>query len=368
MAKKFFSFRLQMLMIFSLSIALAGLITFALFKWAQWYYHNYVYREDSLAQLRSQIASYGDINAFLTLFIPLAFLFFILFTKKYARYFNEISSGIRHLAEGDFSQQVTIDAKDEFAVIARDINQAASMLEQAVARGDFSESSKDQLVVNLAHDLRTPLTSVLGYLDLILKDATLSEEQARHFLGIAHTKAQHLEKLIDTLFEITRMNHGMLPLHKSEFDLTSLLQQLIEEMYPIFENTDLQARLNTENTIKIFADADLLARVFENLLTNACRYGADGQFVDITVEATSDNTIICISNYGNIISDNDLPYLFDIFYTADQARSQQKNSTGLGLFIAKNIIEQHGGTISATSDIRQTTFTVTLPTFYSQIN
>ena len=164
-------------------------------------------------------------------------------------------------------------SKDEFGDIARSINLASEKLEEAIQRGDFSESSKDQLVVNLAHDLRTPLTSVLGYLDLILKDNNLTKEQVRHFLTIAFTKSQRLERLIDELFEITRMNYGMLPIEKKQIDLSELLIQLKEELYPVFEKNDLIARMNIAPPLSIMGDGELLARVFENLLINANRYG-----------------------------------------------------------------------------------------------
>lgn len=214
MGKLMSSFRSKMVLLFSLSMVFSGLITFIIFKSLQFYYHENVQYGDRLQYYRLLIAQIGDINVFLLLFIPLSFLFFYLLTKRYSRYFNEISTGIHHLSRGDFSHHVPIQSNDEFGDIARDINLASEKLKQAVERGDFSESSKDQLVVNLAHDLRTPLTSVLGYLDLILKDGTLSEEQARHFLTIAFTKSQRLDKLIDELFEITRMNYGMLPVEK----------------------------------------------------------------------------------------------------------------------------------------------------------
>lgn len=234
-------------------------------------------------------------------------------------------------------------------------------MEQAIERGDFSESSKDQLVVNLAHDLRTPLTSVLGYIDLILKDENLTKEQVRHFLTIAFTKSQRLERLIDELFEITRMNYGMPPVEKKQINLSDLLIQLKEELYPIFEKNDLIARMNSTPYLPIIGDGELLARVFENLLTNANRYGYDGQFVDINGFIDSGEVVVQIVNYGNSIPPNELPHLFDMFYTGDKARTQQEDSTGLGLFIAKNIVEQHNGTITAESSLIRTIFEVRLP-------
>ena len=167
-------------------------------------------------------------------------------TKPYLKYFDEISNGIHHLANGNFTNKVQVSSNDEFGNIAREINVASEKLKEAVERGDFAESSKDQLVVNLAHDLRTPLTSVLGYLDLILKDENLTKEQIKHFSTIAYTKSQRLESLIDELFEITRMNYGMLKLDKKPIDISELLIQLEEELYPLLEKHHLEARLNVD--------------------------------------------------------------------------------------------------------------------------
>ncbi|MEK4534924.1 HAMP domain-containing sensor histidine kinase [Peribacillus sp. FSL K6-1552] len=355
------SFRSKMIVLFGLSMFFSGIITYLIFKGLQFYYHTMVRYEDPLARFRLFINNIGDINFFLLLFIPLSIFFFFVLTKPYSTYFNEISEGIHYLARGDFKHRVQIISNDEFRNIAQDINLASEKLEQAIERGDFSESSKDQLVVNLAHDLRTPLTSVLGYIDLILKDENLTKEQVRHFLTIAFTKSQRLEKLIDELFEITRMNYGMLPVEKKQINLSDLLIQLKEELYPIFEKNDLIARMNSTPYLPIIGDGELLARVFENLLTNANRYGYDGQFVDINGFIDSGEVVVQIVNYGDSIPPNELPHLFDMFYTGDKARTQQEDSTGLGLFIAKNIVEQHNGTITAESSLIRTIFEVRLP-------
>ncbi|MDK7667739.1 sensor histidine kinase [Cytobacillus oceanisediminis] len=355
------SFRSKMVLLFGLSMLLSGLVTYLIFKGLQYYYHTMVQYEDPMAQFRIFLGRFGDFNLFFILFILLSFLFFFFLTKPYSAYFNEISSGIRYLARGDFQHKVHIQSNDEFRDIALDINLASEKLQEAIKRGDFSESSKDQLVVNLAHDLRTPLTSVLGYLDLILKDESLTKEQVRHFLTIAFTKSQRLERLIDELFEITRMNYGMLPLEKKRINLTDLLNQLKEELYPVFEKNHLIARMNSEPHLPIFGDGDLIARVFENLMTNAIRYGYEGQYVDINGYIEAEEVVVQIVNYGDSIPSNELPYLFDMFYTGDKARTHQEDSTGLGLFIAKNIVEQHDGSIAAESSVIQTVFEVRLP-------
>lgn len=361
MANLFRSFRFKMIQMLVLSMLCSGAITFALYKILQMYYTSQVKLEDTLARYRWMIADFGDFNFFLIFFIPLALLFFFLFTKPYARYFKEISEHIRMLANGDFQSRIHITSSDEFEDIAADLNLAKDKLQQAVERGDFAENSKDKLVLNLAHDLRTPLTSVLGYLDLVLKDGQLSAEQIKHYTTIAYTKSQRLEKLIDELFEITRMNYGMLTVEKSPLDLSELLVQLSEEMYPMLENNRLTARLTLPPQLKITGDGELLARVFENLLTNAVRYGKDGQYVDICCSREGEKVLVQVINYGEFIPAEELPFLFDMFYTGDRARTHQEGSTGLGLFIAKNIVEQHHGTISVESDAIRTLFEVRLP-------
>jgi two-component system, OmpR family, sensor histidine kinase VanS len=368
MVKMVHSFRSKMVLLFGLSMIFSGIITYIVFKSLQFYYHSNAQYGDRLEYYRKILNQFGDINVFLLLFIPLSFMFFYLLTKRYSSYFKEISIGIHYLSRGDFSHQIQIKSNDEFRDIAHDINLASEKLKQAVERGDFSESSKDQLVVNLAHDLRTPLTSVLGYLDLVLKDESLTKEQVRHFLIIAFTKSQRLERLIDELFEITRMNYGMLPVEKKRINLTDLLNQLKEELYPVLKKKHLVARMDSAPYLPILGDGEMLARVFENLLTNAIRYGYDGQYVDINGFIDVDEVVVQVVNYGHSIPPDELPYLFDMFYTGDKARAHQEDSTGLGLFIAKNIVEQHNGTITAESSVIKTIFEVRLPKESEPIN
>ncbi|MCM3703746.1 cell wall metabolism sensor histidine kinase WalK [Paenibacillus macerans] len=361
MAKtKFRSFRFQMIKLFGLSMILSAGTTFLIYLALQQYYHT-LFRENPMFGIRETIRDIGDINVFLIIFFPISFFYFYLLTRRYVAYFREISRGINQLAGGDFSYRVHVPSGDELGDIARDINLASEKLQQAVERGDFAETSKEQLVLNLAHDLRTPLTSVIGYLDFILQGKDLTAEQMKHYTSIAYTKSQRLEKLIDELFEITRMNYGKLKLNRGPIDLGELLTQLAEELYPLFEKNELTVRLDLAPQLMISGDGDLLARVFENLLSNAVRYGKDGGYIDIHGRMEEGNAVIRVINYGDSIPPNELPHLFDMFFTGDRARTHQEGSTGLGLFIAKNIIEQHEGSISAQSDVIRTQFEVRLP-------
>jgi signal transduction histidine kinase len=357
---RFRSFRFQMIRLFGLSMLFSAGTTFLIYLALQQYYHT-LYREDPMFEVRETIREIGDINVFLIFFFPISFFYFYLLTRRYVAYFREISRGINQLAGGDFSHRVHIPSNDEIGDIARDINLASEKLQQAVERGDFAENSKEQLVLNLAHDLRTPLTSVIGYLDFILQGKDLTADQMKHYMTIAYTKSQRLEKLIDELFEITRINYGKLRIHRKPLDLSELLTQLTEEMYPVFEKNKLTARLEAAPQLMTSGDGDLLARVFENLLSNAVRYGKDGEYIDIRGRLEEDQVVIQIINYGDSIPPDELPHVFDMFFTGDRARTHQEGSTGLGLFIARNIVEQHEGSISAQSNLIYTEFEVRLP-------
>ncbi|PGC20696.1 vancomycin resistance histidine kinase VanS [Bacillus pseudomycoides] len=362
MAKIVKSFRFKMIALFALSMVLAACGTYIIYKTLGFSLRMMIsdkdYRNHFLLPLQS---GNNDIYFSFISFTLLSIFFFFFLTKPYLKYFDDIANGIHHLAKGDFTNKVHISSNDEFSDIAREINIASEKLKEAVERGDFAESSKDQLVVNLAHDLRTPLTSVLGYLDLILKEENLTKEQIKYYSTIAFAKSQRLESLIDELFEITRMNYGVQKLEKKSINISELLIQLDEELYPLLEKNQLEARLHVEPHLTINGDGNLLARVFENLVTNAVRYGNKGQFVDMNGYIEAGNVVVQIVNYGDSIPEEDLPYLFDMLYTGDKARTEQKGSTGLGLFIAKNIVEQHNGTITAESNERRTIFEVRLP-------
>lgn len=361
MANLFRSFRARMLLLFACSMLAAGAVAYAVYEGLRSYYIKNAQYGDGLARWRSILRDIGDFNLVLIVFVPLAIAFFYLFTIPYTKYFKRISEGIRRLAGGDFTLRVDVRSGDELQTIAEDVNRASDQLRLAIERGDFAESSKDKLVLNLAHDLRTPLTSVLGYLDYVLNNENLPSEQAKHYTTIAYNKSLRLQKLIEELFELTRMSHGSLQLERGSINLAALLGQLVEELYPILESNGIVARLEAPSSAMIHGDGNLLARVFENLLTNAARYGKDGQFVDIRCTLEPGETVVQVFNYGQEIPETELPFLFDMFYKGDKARTSNAESTGLGLYIARNIVEQHRGTITAESNVIRTVFEVRLP-------
>lgn len=221
---------------------------------------------------------------------------------------------------------------------------------------------KNELVAYLAHDLKTPLTSVIGYLSLLKEAPDMPMAQRGKYTGIALEKALRLEELINEFFDITRYNLQEIVLEKEPFDLGFLLLQLAEEFYPALERHGKTIAIHGDEELPILADSDKLARVFNNILKNAAAYSYDNTEITIHAHRQEATLRVDISNFGKTIPRQKLDKIFEKFYRLDDARSTNTGGAGLGLAIAKEIVTAHGGKISATSQNQVTTFTVELPT------
>lgn len=225
-----------------------------------------------------------------------------------------------------------------------------------------AEQKKNDLVVYLAHDLKTPLTSIIGYLTLLKEEKEISEQLQSKYQGIALDKAYRLEDLINEFFEITRYNLQTMELEKSNIDLNLMLQQLMDEFEPILAVKHLKIELNSPIDIQLNADANRLARVFDNLLKNAVTYCDPNTSIVITVKRNQDMITLIFANRGKKIPEHKLEIIFEKFYRLDESRSSANGGSGIGLAVAKKIIELHDGEISATSNDEITEFKVTLKT------
>ncbi len=239
----------------------------------------------------------------------------------------------------------------------RDFKQNIHTNEQARR---FAEQQKNDLIVYLAHDLKTPLTSVIGYLSLLEESPELPAEHRAKYVGIALDKAYRLEQLINEFFEITRLNLQSVPLQKSNTDLSVLLLQIISEFYPMSEAKGMTVNCNIAPGIKIYGDADKLARVFDNLLRNAVNYGYENTPIDITAVTDKGSVIIRVRNRSDEIPKEKLEHIFDKFVRLDSSRHSETGGAGLGLAIAKQIVELHEGSISVISQSGYTDFIVSL--------
>ncbi|HJA29760.1 MAG TPA: HAMP domain-containing histidine kinase [Candidatus Olsenella pullicola] len=257
---------------------------------------------------------------------------------------------------------------EELALVAADAKRAAAEKERQLA--DESARRSD-LVTYLAHDLKTPLTSVIGYLSLLDEVPDMPDAQRARYTGIALDKACRLERLVNEFFDITRYSLTHIELELAPVDLAGLLVQLADEFYPAFAAHGNVARVTVEGSVRtveepgeplvLAADASRLARVFGNLLRNAIAYSDEGTPVEIGAVAGEGSVVVTVSDTGATIPSHKLRAIFDRFFRLDESRGSATGGAGLGLAIAREIVELHGGAISAASENGRTTFTVELP-------
>ncbi|CAM4437701.1 sensor histidine kinase [Paenibacillus tarimensis] len=274
------------------------------------------------------------------------------------RYLQGITQGLQEIANGNFDYEIPVRDGSKLGEVADSINKMSRQLHRSIEEERNAERTKNDLITGVSHDLRTPLTSILGFLEVIEEDRYQDEVELRYFISIAYEKSLALKKLIDDLFEYTRITNG-LPLELGELDMAGFLRQLAEEFVPSLEKAGMVCRVNIlegYESVKILADGDLLVRAYENLMTNAIRYGQAGGAVDIGLYHDSGELVVTVTNYGEPIPEKDLPFIFDRFYRVERSRSKETGGTGLGLAITKSIIEVHGGRIMVRSSRKATTF------------
>lgn len=300
--------------------------------------------------------------------IILFITYFLLLTKKFINYIREISEGINQISQGNLDNRINIKNEDEFAFLADKLNQMADNIKEIMENERRIEYSKNELITSVAHDLRTPLTSIIGYLDLV-SSKELPQDTQMKYISIAYNKSKRLEKLIEDLFTFTKFSFGEVKAAYTEVDIVKLINQLVDEFYPSFEEYHLEYEFKTSQcSIVIKADGDLLARAFANLISNAIKYGKEGKNILIELTRCTSGVIISITNYGIIIPSSDLNRIFQRFYRVESSRSSETGGSGLGLAIAQSIIEMHSGKIFATSDERGTVFSVELRNEPDHIN
>lgn len=286
---------------------------------------------------------------------------FMILQEKSLRYITKISDAMQNISEGDLNVTVEVEGDGEFSSMAANLNKMVEELKELMDKERESERTKNELITNVAHDLRTPLTSIIGYLELLSGDVKLDPELQKKYINIAYVKTKRLEKLIEDLFGFTKMNYGKLTMHVAQVDVVKLLSQLLEEFYPSFVDKNLSYELQSNVPAKVItADGNLLARLFDNLINNAIKYGADGKRIMVKLHADDEIVTVSVINYGYVIPADELPLIFNKFYRVEQSRSTNTGGTGLGLAISKNIVDMHGGTITVTSDLSGTVFTVKL--------
>lgn len=278
--------------------------------------------------------------------------------RRAAHYIDEVQQAAHELVS-DSDDLITLSP--ELAEVATSLNTLKQTSLQNARAARESEQRKNDLIMYLAHDLKTPLASVIGYLQLLRDEPTLPEEARTRYLATTLRKAERLDALTNEFFEITRFNLSEIPLAPQRMDLSLLLEQLVFEAQPQLAEKNLTAALHTPEQLPLRADPAGLSRVFDNLLRNAILYSWPDTEIDITATADDERATIRFTNQGDTIPPEKLARLFEQFFRLDASRATS-GGAGLGLAIARAITRQHGGDITAESANDRVTFTVTLPT------
>lgn len=331
--------------------------------------HFIIYREwtDDSGHFYTETFAWVRLKAFITavaivmvVFWTVSVIFtYILSRKGHAKRVSEETA--KYIRDYLSSANATGRTETEFAHIAPYMEDIQKLVNDSNKLMLEEVNKKNDLIAYLAHDLKTPLTSVVGYLSLLEEAPDMPDEQKAKYIHVALSKSLRLESLINEFFDITRYNLHQIELEKENIDLSYMLRQMTDEFYPVLENHGNTVKLTASESITVSADPAKLARVFNNILKNAIAYSHPNTPIDIFADSDSKEIWISFTNSGKTIPPGKLESIFEKFYRLDESRSSNTGGAGLGLAIAKEIVTRHGGTIRAVSENNVTTFTVTLP-------
>lgn len=317
----------------------------------------------SLYYLLSRFANYifrGELIILLIFIVWLVYVILSLYRmiKKIFSYINAIVESSNNWFTKD-TDYITLP--DELSDLEKKLNylKRESLTNEKLAREN--EQKKDELIVYLAHDIKTPLTSMIGYLSILNEMDDMPKKQQEKYIKIALDKSYRLEELINELFDVARFNSEKIILEKEKLNLNLMLAQIIDDFYPTLSELNKKIELNNEQQIMLVADPDKLGRVFNNLIKNAINYSAENSNIRINVRKNEYNIIVDIINEGRQIPKEKLDQIFEKFYRLDSSRISKTGGSGLGLAIAKDIVQLHGGQIKAISSEKETLFRVELP-------
>lgn len=299
---------------------------------------------------------------FLLIFSVLTIFFFLLMVKGKIKYLEEIKAVLDEMSDGNLNIHIPVKSTDELGIMAESVNDMAYKLKTSIEEERTQVKIKNDLITSISHDLRTPLTSILGYLELINRMEKEDRSEVIKYSSIALKQCMDLKSLIDYLFEYTKLSNADVKLNQININLSELLEQVMLGFLPVFSESGMEYRLFfSERRIIVSADPMLLTRVFDNLIRNAIMYGKEGKYVDIKLYQEDNLAVVQVINYGEPIPESDIPHVFDKFYRGEKSQ-MQNTGTGIGLAIVKSIIDLHKGSVNVVSTKEKTVFEVRLNT------
>lgn len=282
--------------------------------------------------------------------------FFVI--RPLMNYMDEIAAAAKQLAS---PSEEEISLNSALYEMQYELNAAREKALRSAELAREAEKRKNDLVIYLAHDLKTPLTSVIGYLTLLRDEPDISSETRARYIGISLDKAERLEQLINEFFDITRFSLTTLALEPERINLSLMLEQTVSEFYPVFAEKNLACKAQIQPDTELLCDPDKLERVFDNLFRNAVNYSYPDSEIKLSMTAEDGKVTVIVSNRGKTVPKEKLDRIFEQFFRLDSSRSSGSGGAGLGLAISKEIVGLHGGSIFAESENESIIFTVILP-------
>lgn len=296
--------------------------------------------------LYSWIIYNRDIVVYVYIFIVLAVIIYR-FISKNVDSINEVYKSLDLILKEDNETIKLPSEVNEFSDKLNDIKYDYILNKKNAKE---AENKKNDLIMYMAHDLKTPLTSIIGYLTLLSDEKDISKESQQKYIKIALDKSLRVEDLTNQFFDITRYNLQNMPINKQEINLVYLLRQVIDECYPMLEKRNLKCEFKSIDKVMYYGDGDKLARAFDNLLKNAINYSYENTTIEIELEQKEEKISIVFKNKGDKIPEYKLDKIFEKFYRGDDSRASSTGGAGLGLAITKQIIELHQGKIYVKND------------------
>lgn len=321
-----------------------------------------------IGPMQAQIWSYQRILIIFLMLIDVWVVWWRLRRRYHLYLMNHIIGELHYIAQGHLDHRIPFRLKGSEQHVITSVNALVDSAVQSMDDERKIEKSKDELITNVSHDLRTPLTSIIGYLGLIEDKQYQNEEDILKYTHIAYEKAKQMKNLVDDLFEYTKVQQHGAPVNIMRVDLNQLLEQLTASFALEADRRGIEITSKVvPNPLMIEADPEKLGRVFNNLVSNAFKYGNGASYIRITAHQEKANVVVKVANDGTPIPQKAQDHLFERFYRAEASRSRATGGTGLGLAIVKSIVDLHHGQVTVTSDENETAFIVTLPLKQEQL-
>lgn len=318
-----------------------------------------------IGNIYSHVTALEEKYSFLYFIVFLIFTttYFAFMTKTMMKRLSQINKNVKKISDGNFEIHIPISKSDEIGELAANVNRMAKSLKESIENEKKLQEMKNEMISNISHDLRTPVTSLIGYADLLGNKLHSNGEECEEYVSILKRKSYELKNQVDDLLEYCQINYREIELHKDEIDMKALIEQIMIDFVPQLDDANMSFYIKSDEVLHVEVDVALIVRLFENVIGNSIMYGKDGKEIAIGISNKTMNVEVEIKNFGQCIPKEDLPYVFEKFYRSEKSRSSHTGGKGIGLAISKSIAQLHQGDITVRSNDKETVFTVKLPQY-----